>query len=521
MDLRAVYSYMEELGGEHSEALDNAESIAKLTLPGVAPRGTKIEDEPYTNEGTNAVLSRASSLDHGMFPPGATSFSYTLKESAKIAAEQEDQALLTELNTRLEKRRDDVASSLQRKAAKSRMIASFRRLLIEGSTLYVNHADRIDIYPLRDFVVERESGIPRIVICKQEITPDPLEITDQSPKNDKPVCTYTLFNFEKGEVWKQSDAWEGDAAKNAKRIDESEDPEERINIRQAVLAVGEVPDVGDYPVGYAHHHRRLIAMLNHIDSGLGEGVAIAAWNLLRARPGSPVAADPEGIKSKRSGDVIVADEGDLEWLGAAVKLGDFAFLVGLREVLKDVLAVAFAMQLSNRNYAGQPKSATEIIELVSDIHQQSQDLGSTLEETLHRPLIAAETYLFEQANPILKGMKISNDSPLAHPELLADILITSGANALEEQRRERQFILQEFPMLKTLDPMLQINGKKAADMFTARTRMQQNGLYYRLTPEQMVQQQLLAAGAVGGGAQNGGIQPAQPAQPGSPAPIMS
>lgn len=534
MNLKVIYDYM--ANNDRDEALDNAEAVAKLTIPTIAPKGEKIAERPYTNEGTRAVRSLASALDYGMFPPGTTSFNVQLKDTLRIELEASNPQLLKELIKRLEQRRDEVASSLQRKSAKSRLIASIRRVLIEGTTLFVVMDDRIDVYPLRDIVVERESGVPRIVIARREITADPMKLTDKKPENDKPICTYTLFNFEKGEVWYQSDEWE-EQDPTARRIDEppkeGEEPDPdlpHINIRQAVLAVGEVPDIGDYPEGYAYHYLPLIAFINHLDSGLGEAVAIASWNLLRATPGSPIAQDTDSLKTKKSGDVVVADKEDLEWLNTAVKLGDFAFLAQLRPAILQILNVAFSMGLADRQMTGQPQSATAILEIISDIHKQTQDLGSTLEETMHRPLIAAEMYVFEQRNPLLAGLDIpEGQSAMVNPEALVDIQIISGANALEEQRRERQFILQEFPMLKTLDPALMLDGKKAADMFTARTRMQKNGLYYRLSAEQQAQMAMLAAGGGTNGAKPaegrrehmlmtaGGPQPPQPPQGAPPA----
>jgi hypothetical protein len=71
--------------------------------------------------------------------------------------------------------------------------------------------------------------------------------------------------------------------------------------------------------------------------------------------------------------------------------------------------------------------------------------------------------------------------------------------------------------------MLKLDGLKAAHMLTARSRMQANGLFYSLSPKQMLAQQMLANGQmpngqpVGGTRDEpmqtaGGMQPKQPEQ---------
>jgi len=529
MNLRTIYESMSK-SSTRQEALDNADAIARLTLPTLAPKGQIIEERPYTNIGTQAVRSLSSSITKALFPSGAKAFRLDLPPAGWDWVKQKGgDELVAAVRAKLDDREAAITNSLNLKTARSRFAASINRNLVEGTTAFINKFDRIDVYPLRSLCVEREAGFARILILDEEDTPDPaVEEAEQdslkspSGKNEKgEKHAYTMVNFETGEVWRQ----EGNQ-RVARRIDGGDakpgsrkkvDPATLLNVRQFICAVGEIPDVGDYPCGYAYNYYRQIAIIDNLDASLGEASTIAAWNLLRLKPGSAAARNPTDMKNKKSGDTWVGEKDDAEWLACTNKLGDFGFLAQLRPILASEIEVSFAMRLGARSSDGTVRSATEIIQLIEDLNTQTQDLLTSIEQTLLQPLIESEMFLQEQISPLFP------DLPADVTEQLVKVVVVTGANALDEERQEKVLILQMLPAIKALDPFFMVDGEVAAKALTDRKRIGTlSGLYRRATPEEIA---AMSAQSGGGGGQSkeqprsetimtpGGPQPPQPAPP--------
>lgn len=506
-------------------ALTNADAIARLTLPTLAPRGHKIDERPYTNIGTQAVRSLSSSITKALFPTGAKSFRLDLPPAGwEWVKAQSGEEGVTAMRKRLDEREIAIINALNLKTARSRFAASINRNLVEGTTGFINRHDRIDVYPLRSLCVEREAGKARVLVFDEEYTPDPSveqEVDKTKDKDKGEQHTYTMVNFETGEVYRQSGKERvarrvdgGDANPNARK---KVDPTTLLNVRQFICAVCEIPDVGDYPDGYAYNYYRQIAMMDNIDASLGEAMTIAAWNLMRLKPGSAAARDPESMKKKKSGDPFIGEEDDVSWLSAEAKLSDFAFIANLRPLLANELSVAFAMQLGARSSDGTVRSATEVLQIIDDLNTQTQDLLTSIEQTLLQPLIESEQYLQEQIAPLFK------DLPPEITEQLIKVVVVTGANALDEERQEKTLILQVLPMLKQLDPFFMVDGQVAAEALTQRKRIGTlTGLFRRATPDEIA---VMAAQAGGGSPQpqdqprtetmatRGGPQPKQPPPP--------
>lgn len=497
MNLKKIYESMCE-SDDRTEALDNAEAIAKLTLPSLAPKGQKIEERPTTSVGTQAVRSLSSSLTKAMFPPGSRAFRLDLPPAAwEWITAQKGAEGVKMTRERLDMREKAIVDALNLKTSRSRFASSNRRLIVEGTLGAINRPDRIDLYPLRSLVVEREAGKPRIMAFLDEVTPDPVADNDeQETKADETVCTYTLANFETGEVWKQ------EGKKAARQIDPSvkqknrkgddENPPETLDIRQFICGSGEIPDVGDYPNGYAYNYQRLFSMLDNIDASLNEAMSIASWNLLRLKPGSAVARDPVSLKKKRSGDPVIADKDDIEWLAIQAKLADFAFIANLRPLLVDEAAKAFLMGISDRIMSADT-SATAVLEIRDELNQQTMDLLTSIEQTILQPLIESEMYLQEQISPLFA------DLPPEVTEQIVKVVVITGANAIEKERQERALILQMLPQLMLMDQRLSINGLVAYNALTAsRSIGSLEGLVTRMDDEQYAMLLQAQAGAAGG-----------------------
>lgn len=506
-----IYNAYQKLKGTREPYLDYAEETSRMTIPTMSPRGTPVNKElrPHTPHGTQAVRSLASSILKSMMPPGVKWFDLDFPpEVWQQLKGQHGDTVVADIRAALDARENAIIEALNHKTARSRFGSSVQRNLVEGQTVYINKPGEIGVYPLRSFVLERVNGKVHTLIIEEEKFTSPFENVEATagetpggePSPNK--CVYILADFEKGEVWRQ-DGPKG----TAKRVDDKPKDPDHLTIQQFIVSVGETPDIDDYAVGYAYNYLRLFHLLNHAESSLGEAMAAAASNWPCVRPGSPVTADD--MSRKRSGEWTEATEGDLWWFSSVNKVGDWAFVHQKIEGWKNDLATVFAMGIKDRP-VGADTTATEILQVIDELNTQTQTLMTSMEETFQRPLIESELTLQERVSPLF-------------PDIAADVLsivkvtITSGGNSIERQRSLMRFLTQVLPMLKTLDQTLVVDGKRCADALADSMLVKTEGMYSKMSPEQVQQMQMAA---MGGGdtareetiMTNGGPQPPQPAQ---------
>ena len=204
LDLQATYLSMT---GRRERYLGFAEDIARLTFPQMSPRGTILTERPFTSAGTQAVKSLSSFMLKIMMPVGVQWGEYDLPVATwKILQSLMPVEVISQMQERLEARSTDAMQSLQRKRSRSRVSAGILRNLIEGSTGVFNAFDQIRIYPLRAHVVEREAGEIRLALFLDEINPSPLEAQAGSVSDQAKKRIYTMVDYDKGQVWRQTDA---------------------------------------------------------------------------------------------------------------------------------------------------------------------------------------------------------------------------------------------------------------------------------------------------------------------------
>ncbi len=516
----------EGLKGDREIWLNFAEDTARLTIPSLDPRGhmrSKRHDRPHTTEGTTAVFSMASMALKVLMPPGVLwgevnmppqVWKFLDKKVREGASFSEND--IGALKDKFRGRSQDVIKSLNQRNTRSRIGAAIRRNLVEGSTAIHNAPPRPDadprerifrpegirIFPLRSHVVVRnEYGDVRI-LCIEEIIPvDPMQVQHKRDfKNEQRI--WTLIDYESEEVWRQ--------------IGDRGDPffVEDEPVDGYFVFSTEIPDIENYPHPYFWNYLRLIALIDHAEASMAEAMSDASWSPLGVREGSTLAEDPDMVTEKKTGEVIVGQEGDIFWWNAGRKIADWAWVAQMRNDDKRELDNISAKGIKDRSIAGDT-SATAILEMVDEIETQALDLLSSLEDTLQRPLMKSEMAIHNRMVPLLDPN--SDEARLAE---FIDINITTGVGALSKQRSMIRFVTQGLGTLQQLDRRLRVNGVNAADRIAEGMLIDTEGLYEEIPPEQMA-----APGGVGPDGQPareetvmtpGGPQPPQPPQPGTP-----
>lgn len=497
--------------GKREVYLGYAEDTARLTLPTLAPKGQLILTRPTTVRGTLAARSLTSSVMKTIWPPGVMWARLDFPQKVWAVIKAKYPQFEGFIRQRLEQRTRDVHDSLANKGARARTVSAVRRLLIEGAIACVNLPDKIRFYPLRSHCEEREQGEVRWLCLHDQITPNPVYSETKEGMNGKQDL-YTLVDYVRGEVWRQTDK------EAAQRVDEE-------TSRQYFVMVGEIPDVDDYPTSYFYNFLRLIAKLDHSEASLDEAMATAAHNPVGIRPGTSLAKNPKEYTEKPSGAAVLMNEGDVHFPDKRNKLGDWAFVAQIQSQDTEELAQVAAQGIKDR--AMGEESATKTLTIIDEISAQTSDLFEAIEESFQRPLFLSEVALLEEVDPLFPELPVG----LAD---VAQVVVTSGVNALEKRRAMEKFIRDVLPVLKGLDQYFVVDAKVVADKATEGIQQDVRGMYSRQDPQQVMLQQLQMMrqqAALQGPTSNGkpaprdemlmtagGPQPPQPYQPPPPSP---
>lgn len=521
LDIRRIY---DSLASKRDKFLDAAEDVAALTIPHIEPRGREIQAtesrprQPYTHAGAMAVRSLGSSLFKIMMPPGVKWGELDLTPPIWQAIEVEVGLEQAEIFRRaLSNRSSEVIESLDQKLSRSRGAKALRRNLVEGNTLIVNQTDSIRVYPLRSFVMERENGIPRLLVLKEEFEPDPAEQLMKDRQEHEALYTMVRWPHKhpitgaivEGGVWKQRN---DQAAKSV-----NEHP------AQYFVIVPEIPEYEDYSYSYTYDFLRLIAQINHGEQSLGEAMFAAAYNRPIIREGSSTAQRWAEFIRGRSGEPWVGNVEDFGWFISNLKINDWAFIVQLMERWSLDLATAFAMGLKDRP-VGTGTSATEVLQIVDELNTQIQDLHTAYEHSFQRALFMSELTLMESVNPLF-----GTTLPPQVQELMK-IEITTGTTVLGRQQAMLKFGTQFLPAVAGLDPRLVVNGGPLVDAFSDAMPFRTENFYSwqaEMPQPQMPEQAGMAEAGPNGQVPAreevimtpGGPQPPQPPQGPPPSPI--
>ncbi len=455
--------------------LDYAEDVAQLTMPWLKPKGEKIEEQPWTSQGTSSVRNLSSQTLKLMMPAGVQwaridlpVFVWSLlHERAEKGDSSVTEENITRLENTLRQRTQEIHESLKQKNVRSRLGMALTRNLVEGTTVGHNTSRGMRIFPLRSLVCRRdEFGNVELIVLKQERQPLPEEMQTEGSRKSGTQFSYTLVDFVKDEVWQQDPpASPGGEPVIAK----TKEPTDRY-----IVIVGELPDVDDYPVGYFYNFIRLIASINHAEASLADAMALASWNPLGIKEGSALADDTDQITKRKTGEPVIMQEGDaFPAIQNQAKLGEWSFIGAILEHDKAELAAIAAKGIKDRAMSPNT-SATAVIQMIDELNSQTQDLLSALEETFQRPLFQSEMSILEQTTPMFDDE--TNELLGKHIK----ITVVTGINALEKQRTFTQFVTVAIPFAQQIDPSVGADGIAILDRMAETMLMDVEGIYFRI-----------------------------------------
>ena len=426
--------------------LDRAEEIAKLTIPSIEPRGRSLTDVAYSHDGAQAIRGLSSSIRRVLMPPNRGWFRLQLTaeveqeiQKAVSGAGGDAEAQLAQINLTIRdamvEGEKTINSFLHRRKVKSRIARAITRNLIEGFNVIRVLTDQVNIFPLRLIVGYRQHGELKFYVLKEEVAMD----VKSFDKNDGvPGHIYTLVDVVNKEVWQSVNDGE------AKQMDPKVDGGDH---RQYIAFNSEMPDTENYPESFGY---TFLTLFNEIDAlvvDLGEAAANAAWAVLGIRPESPLS--PSEVSEWKSGEARRFGAEEIGWLSSATKLTDFGIVNNRLEKLQEERRRVFGAGVRDR--APGDVTATQILQEVEELDEQTADLLVNYDETLLVPLATAVAVV-EGILPI----EIPNiESPI-------EAIVTTGNSALQRQISIMR-MLQAMPLIQGLDPVL-FNRRKTFEL---------------------------------------------------------
>lgn len=417
--------------------LDRAEEIAKLTIPSIEPRGLLLSDVAYSHDGAQAIRGLSSSIRRVLMPPNRTWFKLQLtaevqQQIASAVAQSGNNAEATKaqidlvIRDQMVEGEKKINSYLHRRKVKSRIARAITRNLIEGFNVIRVLKDQVNLLPLRMIAAYRQLGELRFYVLKEEADVD---VKSFDANDGEANYIYTMIDVVNSEVWQSQN--DGKAEKVDPEIDGGDS-------RQYVAFNSEMPDTEHYPDSFGYTFLTLFNEIDALVMDLGEAAANAAWAVLGISMESSLS--PTEVIEWKSGQPYKFDPEQLQWLSSATKLTDFGIVNKRLETLQEERRRVFGAGVRDR--APGDVTATQILQEVEELDEQTADLLVNYDETLLVPLATAVA--------VVEGI-LAFDVPGVEAPIEA--IVTTGNSALQRQIAIMR-MLQAMPLIQNLEPTL-------------------------------------------------------------------
>lgn len=417
--------------------LDRAEEIAKLTIPSIEPRGLLLSDVAYSHDGAQAIRGLSSSIRRVLMPPNRTWFKLQLtaevqQQITSAVAQSGNNAEATKaqidlvIRDQMVEGEKKINSYLHRRKVKSRIARAITRNLIEGFNVIRVLKDQVNLLPLRMIAAYRQLGELRFYVLKEEAS---IDVKSFDANNGKATYIYTMIDVVNSEVWQSQNDGE------AKKVDPAIDGGDS---RQYIAFNSEMPDTEHYPDSFGYTFLTLFNEIDALVMDLGEAAANAAWAVLGIDPASSLS--PTEVINWKSGQAYKFSPEQLQWLSSATKLTDFGIVNARLETLQEERRRVFGAGVRDR--APGDVTATQILQEVEELDEQTADLLVNYDETLLVPLATAVA--------VVEGI-LAFDVPGVESPIEA--IVTTGNSALQRQVSIGR-MLQAMPIIQNLDPAL-------------------------------------------------------------------
>ena len=495
--------------------LNRAIDCSKLTIPALVPesdmyqgwQGNTYNKLPslYQGSGANGVNNLSAKLLLSLYPPAQPFFRLTM-DANKIrdyVAQQggEEENVTTMFDQVLSKMERQIMRKLDQIQARPAIFEAIKHLLVAGNALLYIGPDRIKMYSLRSFCVDRdpEGNVNEIVVREQvskkylpagiELDPKP-NPTNVNGSDESLVDVYTHVSIDP-----QKDRVEWFQETQGKKIPGSSGFSRQDNNPWLCLRLMSIAGES-YGRSLVEETLGDLQSMESLAQAIVEGSLISAKAIGLVNPNGTTRADT--LAKAKNGAIVAGNAADVEFLQVQ-KQNDFA--TALQTMMQLEKRVQFTFLQNEAIQRNAERVTAEEIRLMAE----SLDAGlggtySLLSAELQLPLIRRVMYL----------MELQGEFPPI-PNGLIEPMVTTGLEAIgrgNDKARLTNFLQTIAAALGPEQFAQYINPTELVRRFAAADGIDTAGLVkteQQLQAEQAQAQQAMLAQTVTEGALQGGV----------------
>ena len=399
--------------------IDRAREASKLTLPYVMPEeGHNSHSRLYTpfqGIGARGVNNLASKLLLALLAPNAPFFRLNFDEP-KLRAEGATQAIITEMESALQRVEDSVMEEISRQSYRVGVHEALKNLIITGNALlYIPPEGGLRVFHLDRYVVSRDPmGNPVKIITKETLNYNTLteELKEaagslEGETGGKTCDLFTCVELVDGK-WQVHQEIKGNV------IQSSIGSFPKGKLPYIPLRFSKI-DGEDYGRGYVEEYLGDLISLETLTQSIVEGSAAAAKVLFLVNPNGTTRA--KTLAESPNGAITQGNAQDVSVLQLD-KFNDFRIAADTANTIKERLGQAFLLTSGVVRNA-ERVTAEEIRMLTMELESALGGLYSLLSNELQLPMV----------NRVMDLMTTDKRLPNLPKDLVKPVIIT-GVEAL-------------------------------------------------------------------------------------------
>lgn len=399
MQNSAVADSYSQLASTRDPYLERARQAALLTIPAIFPPegqgGAAKLVVPYQGTGSRAVKSLANKLLQALFPPNEPFFQMALDPESTDKLKDSTKGKVDDALRLIEQM---AQQRFEQKAMRTPLYEAFKQLLIGGNSLVFLGNEKVKVYRLDKYVVERDGdGNTSRIIVKEQMRPAdlPAELRDKPEVQSQAAQRKTVDLYT---IVKRGDSkWTAHQECFGYVIEDSQSsyPKDRcpwIPLRM-IQEEGE-----DYGRSYVEEHMGDLHSLEQLTKAVLEGSLAAARILFMVRPNGSTKI--KELRNSKNGDFVQGQLDDVQPLQMN-KYADFQVAANEIAKLERSLAQAFMMTQSVQRQA-ERVTAEEIRQLTAELEATLGGVYSLMATELQLPLVKVLIGRLEQSSVIPK-----------------------------------------------------------------------------------------------------------------------
>jgi len=442
MTAKQRYDYLRSY---RDDFLDKAVEASRLTLPYLIKQDDDNSNHknlktPWQSVGAKGCTSLASKLMLALLPPNSTFFELQVDES-KMTKEGLSPEVKSDLDLSFAKIERIVMDLIAQSDDRVVVHQALKHLVVSGNALIFMDKDKLKVYPLNRFVVERD-GLGNVIeiVTKEQINkkliPELAEIEQPQPMN--PDATGGNPNRDEVDIYTH-------VKREGKMMSWYQEVYGKIipgSISKAPLDVSpwlplrfNVVDNEDYGRGRVEEYIGDLKSLEALTQAMVEGSAAAAKVVFTVSPSSTT--KPATLASAGNGAIVQGRPDDIGVVQVG-KTADFATALTMIQTLEKRLADAF---LSLQVRDSERTTAEEVRTTQLELDQQLSGLFSVL----------TVDFLVPYLNRKLSEAGKRGEIPKL-PKGLVRPVIVAGVNAIGRGQDQQSLTMFMTTIAQTLGP---------------------------------------------------------------------